>query len=123
MHAAANIASAKPDPFAAFRAIDAALISGSARLAARTPEQVDADFRAFHLNAARQLIETARKNRAWIKAVDARNPVGPSMSCFYGETPVQAARRLAEIARHRRLVAWGSNNAPVDAHRERGTWG
>lgn len=99
----AFIADHMSDPYAAFRAIDAALSKPDTR----TQEQRDADFRAFHINAARQLIETARKNRAWIKAVDARNPVGPSMARFYGETPVQAVRRLAEIARHRRLVAWG----------------
>lgn len=88
----------------ALLAIDAAFAVSLNVKDTRTTEEVDADFRAFNLAAARRIMDRAARARRWMAAVDARNPVGPSMARFYGETRAQRARRLAEVARLRRLA-------------------
>lgn len=96
----------------AFGAIDRAFAEGAAAHAAKTPEQRDAEFRAYHLNAARQLLAGERRFREWTAAVDAANPVGPSVNAFYrGGRPDRVALRLAEVARHRRLAAGALRSA------------
>lgn len=87
----------------ALRAIDAAF---APKVDTRTPAERRAASRAYNFAQARRLIAELRQHRAWVAAHSRANPVGPSISCFYRDlAPERVARRMAEVARYRRLAA------------------